>query len=59
MRMIDAESTMINDLREESEVLGERQGNGYKVLTARHPTLGKLVLIEADDGSGTVVETEE
>ena len=59
MRMFDAESSVLDDLKDESEVLGERQGNGYKVTTARHPTLGKLVLIEADDGTGVVVETEE
>jgi len=59
MRMFDAESKVLGDLRDESEVLDQRQGNGYKVTTARHPTLGKLVLIEADDGTGIVVETEE
>lgn len=59
MRMFDAESTVMDDLIDESEVLGERPGHRFTVVTARHPTLGKLVLIKADDGTGVVVEAEE
>lgn len=59
MHMFDAESTVMDDLKDESEVLAERAGHGFKVTTTRHPTLGRLVLIEADDGTGVVVETEQ
>ncbi len=59
MRMFDAESRVLNDLKDESEVLGERQGATFKVVTARHPTLGKLVIVTAPNGTGVVVETDE
>jgi hypothetical protein len=59
MRMFDAESRVMNDLKEESEVIGERAGHGFSVVTARHPTLGKLVIVMAKDGSGVVVEADE
>jgi hypothetical protein len=59
MRMFDAESRVLNDLKDESEVLGERQGATFTVVTARHPTLGKLVIVTAPNGAGIVVETEE
>lgn len=59
MRMFDAEPQIIEDLKDESEILAERQGPGFIVTTARHPTLGKLVIIAAPKGAGMVVETEE
>jgi hypothetical protein len=59
MRLFDAESTVLQDLKDECEIIGEREGSGFSVTAARHPTLGKLVLIAAEDGTGVVVETEE
>jgi hypothetical protein len=59
MRTFDAESRVLEDLKDESEVVAEHPGDGFTVVTARHPTLGKLVLVVAADGSGVVVETEE
>lgn len=56
MRMFDAESPLLDDLKDESELLAERQGATFKVVTARHPTLGKLVIVTAPNGSGIVVE---
>lgn len=59
MRMFDAESSLVDDLKDESEILGERKGPGFTVITARHPTLGKLVLVTAPNGAGVVVEAGE
>ena len=59
MRMFDAESQVLDDLKDESEVLAERQGATFSVVAARHPTLGKLVLITAPNGTGIVVEADE
>ena len=59
MHMFDAESRILQDLMDESEVLGERSRPSFTVLTARHPTLGKLVIVTAPDGTGVVVETDE
>lgn len=56
MRMFDAESPLLDDLKDESELLAERQGATFKVVTARHPTLGKLVIVTAPNGTGIVVE---
>jgi len=59
MHMFDAESRVLQDLKDESEVLGERSRPGFTVVSARHPTLGKLVIVTAPDGTGVVVETDE
>lgn len=59
MRMFDANPPVLRDLKEESEILSEKEADGFAVVTARHPTLGKLVIITGDNGSGVVVETEE
>ncbi|HYN78300.1 MAG TPA: hypothetical protein VES73_10970 [Lamprocystis sp. (in: g-proteobacteria)] len=58
MRMFDAESPIIRDLKEESEILAEKRTATATVITARHPTLGKLVIVLGADGTGVVVETE-
>jgi hypothetical protein len=57
--MFDAESRVLDDLKDESEVLGERRGATFTVVAARHPTLGKLVIVKAPNGTGIVVETDE
>jgi hypothetical protein len=59
MRMFDAESRMMADLREEGRIVAEKEYPAFRVTTLRHPTLGKLVLIEGRDGTGAVVEVEE
>ena len=58
MRMFDAESPIIRDLKEESEIQAEKRTAAVTVITARHPTLGKLVIVIGPDGTGVVVETE-
>jgi hypothetical protein len=59
MRMFDADQPIIRDLEDESEILAEREAATFKVVTARHPTLGKLVIVTGKDGNGLVVETDE
>ncbi|NEX22768.1 hypothetical protein G3480_21085 [Thiorhodococcus mannitoliphagus] len=59
MRMLDAEPDIIRDLSDESELIGEKTVAGITVFTARHPTLGKLVLVKGPDGRGVVVEIDE
>lgn len=59
MRMFDANPPVIRDLKDESETLGEKDAGDFTVVTARHPTLGKLVIIHGRNGAGVVVQTEE
>ena len=59
MRLFDAEPLIVQDLKDESDVLTDKSGISFTVVTARHPTLGKLVIIIGKDGSGVVVETDE
>ena len=59
MRMFDANPPVIRDLKDESETLAEKATDDFTVVTARHPTLGKLVIITGRHGGGVVVETEE
>lgn len=58
MRMFDAEKQVIADLREEGAVVTMKQMPLFEVIVVRHPTLGKLVLIEGSDGHGAVVEVD-
>ncbi|MBP9602969.1 MAG: hypothetical protein KBE53_02660 [Chromatiaceae bacterium] len=46
-------------MREESEIVTAQAHQDFNVWAVRHPTLGKLVIIEGRDGSGVIVETEE
>ena len=59
MRTFDAEPQVLQDLREESEIVTAQAHQDFNVWAVRHPTLGKLVIIEGRDGSGVIVETEE
>ncbi|MFD2113512.1 hypothetical protein [Thiorhodococcus fuscus] len=57
-RLIDAEPALIDDLKEESELISEKTVAGVTVFVARHPTLGKIVLVRTKDGSGIAVEVD-
>ncbi len=59
MRIFDAEDRILADLRDEGDVVTQKEHADFKVYAMRHPTLGKVVLVEAKDGSGVIVETEE
>jgi hypothetical protein len=56
MRIIDAEPQVIADLKDEGRVVAEAVYEGFTVTTVRHPTLGKLVLVQVPDGGGAMVE---
>jgi len=59
MRIFEAESQTVSDLCEEGALVVKQGHADFTVYAVRHPTLGKLVIVEAQDGSGLVVETEE
>ena len=59
MRIFDAEPQIVNDLRDEGELVKEKQYRDFKISAVRHPTLGKVIIVEGRDGSGAIVETEE
>ncbi len=59
MRLLEAEPALIADLKDESELIAEKKLPAFTVTTVRHPTLGKLVIIIAPDGTGAVVEADE
>jgi len=59
MRIIDAEPQVIADLKDEGRVLAEQSYPDFTVVTVRHPTLGKLVLVQGRQGPGAMVETGE
>lgn len=61
MRLIDAEAAILADLTDESEIVGEKRlsGAGATVAAARHPTLGRLVIVRLPNGSGVLVEIDE
>lgn len=59
MRMFEAEPQVLRDFKDETEVIGVREQKGFRVTAARHPTLGKVVIVEGTDGAGVIVVTEE
>lgn len=59
MRIIDTEARVIAALKDEGRTVGEKQYPAFKVTAVRHPTLGKLILIEDKTGNGAMVEAEE
>ncbi|ESQ16620.1 MAG: hypothetical protein N838_19490 [Thiohalocapsa sp. PB-PSB1] len=59
MRIIDTEAQVIAELKQEGQIVDDKQYPAFKVTTLRHPTLGKLVLIEDKAGNGALIEMEE
>jgi hypothetical protein len=58
MRMFDAEPQVVADLKDEGDVIASKETPTFKVVAVRHPTLGKVVIVERKDGGGVIVETE-
>jgi hypothetical protein len=58
VRIFDAEPQVIEDFKYESEPITAKETPTFKVFAVRHPTLGKVVIVERKDGSGVIVETE-
>ena len=59
MRVFEAETQIVTDLRDEGNLVVQKQHTDFTVYAVRHPTLGKVVIVEGKDGSGLIVETEE
>ncbi|MEY6433147.1 hypothetical protein ABC977_12115 [Thioalkalicoccus limnaeus] len=59
MRAFDAEQTLLQDLKDEGHIVLTKETEAYTVTAVRHPTLGKLVIVEGLDGQGVVVEAGE
>jgi hypothetical protein len=59
MHLIDAEASIIEDVQDESDITAEKTVSGVTVYTARHPTLGRLVIVKLPNGSGVLVEIDE
>ncbi len=59
MRIFEAEPQIVTDLREEGSTVVQQRHADFNVYAVRHPTLGKVVIVEGRDGSGLIVETEE
>ena len=59
MRTFDAEPSLIQDLKDEGQLVGSREAPHFTVTAIRHPTLGRIVLVEGADGSGVIIETED
>jgi hypothetical protein len=57
--MFDAEKQVMADLKEEGTLVTTKQYPAFQVVVLRHPTLGKLVLVEDKDGQGAVIEVEQ
>lgn len=58
MRMFDADRQVVADLKDEGTVVTMKELPLFQIIVVRHPTLGKLVLIEGSDGHGAVVEVD-
>ena len=59
MRIIEAEPQLVKDLLDEIQPGGVCAHGAFKVHAGRHPTLGKIIIVEGEDGSGVIVEAEE
>ena len=59
MHIIDAEPQLIKDILDEIEVVSIKEKPTLTVHVGRHPTLGKLVVIESKKEDSLIVEVDE
>ena len=59
MRMVDAEPQLVQDFLSEIELVTSKENPSFTVYAGRHPTLGKVVIVDSGEGGGVIVETEE
>lgn len=59
MRLIDAVPEFIREIEDECRIIATKEHSAFKVTAARHPTLGKMVIVRSKEGDGIIVETEE
>jgi hypothetical protein len=58
MRIVDAESVLLKDFVDEIDLVASRTTPSFKVYAGRHPTLGRVVIVEGEEGDGLIVEVE-
>ena len=58
MRMVDAEPQLVQEFLSEIELVASKEYPALKVYVGRHPTLGKVVVVDGGEGSSLIVETE-
>jgi len=59
MRLFDAVPQILQDIKEESEIISAKEHPAFKVSIARHPTMGKVVIVEGKRGDGIIVKRKE
>jgi hypothetical protein len=59
MRLVDVESQLVKDFIDEIEVIANKENASMAVYVGRHPTLGKVVVIENKEGDSFIVEVDE
>jgi hypothetical protein len=59
MRLVDVESQLVKDFIDEIEVIVTKDNASMAVYVGRHPTLGKVVVIENKEGDSFIVEVDE
>ena len=59
MRIVDAESQLIKDFIDETEVSATKENASLAVYLGRHPLVGKVVVIENKEGGSFIVEVDE
>jgi hypothetical protein len=59
MRIVDAEPQLVQDFLGEIEVVVSKEKPSLKVYAGRHPTLGKVVIVDSEHGDSIIVEMEE
>ena len=59
MRIVDAEPQLVQDFLGEIEVVVSKEKPSLKVYAGRHPTLGKVVIVDSEHGDSVIVELEE
>jgi hypothetical protein len=58
MRIIDAEPQLVSDILDEMEEVDSHKREAMTVYIGHHRTLGRMVVIKTEDGSGVVVEMD-
>ncbi len=59
MRIVDVESQLVKDFIDEIEVAATQDNASLAVYVGRHPTLGKVVIVENKEGDSFIVEVDE
>ena len=58
MRIIDAESQLLNDILQEMEIAESKDKDNFSVYVGRHEMLGRMVVVAGHDNKGVIVEID-